>query len=98
MKRFLCIVLALAMCLSLAACGGQGHRREPTDSSAPRVAKPRVRKNKNETDTLTKCPSLLSCKRSASTAQNIVTNQVLTNIYDGLLMLDQDANLSPQHR
>ena len=58
MKRFLCIVLALAMCLSLAACGGQD-TQEPTDSSAPSGGEAQGTENKNETDTLT--VSLSTC-------------------------------------
>ena len=94
MKRFLCIVLALAMCLSLAACGGQD-TQEPTDSSAPSGGEAQGTENKNETDTLTVSLSTELQTLSIYGQQNIVTNQVLTNIYDGLLMLDQDANLSP---
>lgn len=94
MKRFLCIVLALAMCLSLAACGGQD-TQEPTDSSAPSGGETQGTENKNETDTLTVSLSTELQTLSIYGQQNIVTNQVLTNIYDGLLMLDQDANLSP---
>lgn len=94
MKRFLCIVLALAMCLSLAACGGQD-TQEPTDSSAPSGGETQGTENKNETDTLTVSLSTELQTLSIYGQQNIVTNQVLTNIYDGLLVLDQDANLSP---
>lgn len=86
MKKFLSFLLAAAMCFCLFGCGSQ--TGDVTDTPAPDNTDPDERTLVVSLSTELQTLSILGM-------QNIVTNQVLTNIYDGLLVLDQDANICP---
>lgn len=95
MKKFLCILLAAAMCFCLFGCGSTD---EPATSSDPSASgepadDPGTSTEGKDSITISLATELQTL--SALGMQNIVTNEVLTNVYDGLIKLDQDANIVP---
>ena len=96
MKKFLCILLAAAMCFCLFGCGSTD---EPAASdNAPNTDSGNgegTPSNNGDKDSVTISLATELQTLSIFGQQNIVTNEVLTNIYDGLLKLDQDANIVP---
>lgn len=95
MKKFLCFLLAAAMCFCLFGCGST--ETETTATPAASGSEPADdgagTGTGTERDSLTISLSTELQTLSILGQQNIVTNQVLTNVYDGLLKLDQDGNV-----
>lgn len=94
MKRAICLLLAVLMCAALFGCGSKPNTSNPS-------AEPSNNAGADQTQTGAEKDSLIvSLATELQTLsifgqQNIITNEVLTNIYDGLLVLDQDANIAP---
>lgn len=81
------------MTFSLFGCGNDTAGTESGGSTGTASTMTAAEKNENQTLVVSLATELQTL--SILGMQNIVTNQVLTNIYDGLLTLDQQSNICP---
>ena len=95
MKRFISILLVCLMTFSLFGCGSEDTSAESGQTADTGSSTTMTAAEKNENQTLVVSLATELQTLSILGMQNIVTNQVLTNIYDGLLTLDQEANICP---
>jgi len=96
MKKALALLLAALMLFGLVACGGNNANSgsdNKADSSDAGNAGGDVVSNDDKVLTISLATELQTL--SIMGQSNIVTNEVLTNIYSGLLQFDQDGNVSP---
>lgn len=95
MRRFISILLVCLMTFSLFGCGSEDTSAESGQTADTGSSTTMTAAEKNENQTLVVSLATELQTLSILGMQNIVTNQVLTNIYDGLLTLDQEANICP---
>lgn len=94
MKRAICLLLAVLMCAALFGCGSKPSSSNPSAEPTNNVGADQTQTGAEKDSLIVSLATELQTL-SIFGQQNIITNEVLTNIYDGLLVLDQDANIAP---
>ncbi len=92
-KLTLLIALLLIVTISLVACGQS--TEQPSGSDAPDKTTGNTPGKPDDEKVLHISLATELQTLNVLGQQNIVTNEVLSNIYDTLLILDQEANISP---